>query len=88
MIGFKGLICNKNSNNISIGRLLLWITFIIICIGWFKLLNQETLSSADVPSSLINVFMFLLMYNLGSKLNRTIKNNIETKKENDKSEMI
>lgn len=76
-MNFKTLICDKGTNDVSIGRILLWITFIIICVNWIVLfLNKLT---NDVPESLLFVFVSLLSYNVFQKGKEVLTINTKNK---------
>jgi hypothetical protein len=64
MLNFKGLICDKGTDEISIARIAFWITFGIICFKWFvpvQIVGNQLLTPA-VPESLIQICYALLTY--------------------------
>jgi len=63
---FKGILFEKNSKYISIGRFFLLITFSLCCFLWIR--NAIECSAQDIPKSLENIIMFLLIYNFGKKV--------------------
>lgn len=62
----RGLICDPDKpNKISIGRVLLWITFLCMIGHWER--GVRTGSVLEAPDSLMWTFGFLLLYNLWAK---------------------
>jgi len=72
-MNFKTLLCRKGSD-VSIGRLLLWIGFIILSFFWVFILIGKI--KGDAPDSLVLIVQSLLVYVLGSKVREIfLKNN-------------
>ena len=66
---FGGLICDSDDSTsnilkISIGRVLLWLVFVMTCLYWLGALG----AGGEAPSSLVTVFIAMLGYNLGKKV--------------------
>jgi len=66
---WKGLICDHNSNKVSIGRVLLWLTFTIIAAFWIKGFYVYNVDATlpKLPESLTSIFWSLLVYNVFEK---------------------
>lgn len=60
-------------NNLSIGRVMLWVTFGIMIHFW--------LAGIEVPASLMTTFMVFVSYNLGKKVQYVVEGWIENGKD-------
>jgi len=78
-MNWKGLLCDHGSIKVSIGRVFLWLTFIIISIFWIKEIFEG--KQIDAPASLVNVFWSLLVYNVFEKGRSVFSQTIAAKKE-------
>lgn len=74
---FKGLICEGNKNTLSIGRVLLWIVIIYMCMYWKMGINAG--KAIEMPNSLLYFGYAMLGYNLGKKIRDILKLLIEFK---------
>ena len=96
---FSGLICERKGV-VSIGRILLWITFLIMIAWWLKLGVQDvelslgaltfknTSALTDVPKSLQDVFTTLILYNLFKKARDVASNFLMKDKKEGKNELL
>jgi len=66
-IDWTGLITERKS--LSLGRVSYWITFAIIIHFW--------MAGIAVPTSLMTVFLSLLSYNLGKKVQEVVEGWVE-----------
>jgi len=78
------LICDKGTKTLSIGKILLWICFFILCSYWItgiafdrSLKTGEFIS--DAPGSLVTVFISLLGYIVLQKGKEIAKYSIDMK---------
>lgn len=62
-IDWLGIIVESNA--LSIGRVMLWITFAIMIHFW--------LASVEVPATLMTAFMVFVSYNLGKKAQHVVE---------------
>jgi hypothetical protein len=67
----KGLICEGKDDNVSIGRVLLWIVTIFCSLFWAKGVAEG--KAIEVPISLLYSGASLLVYNLGTKMKGILK---------------
>ena len=74
---FRGLFFEGNKNTLSIGRILLWISVVFMCLYWKMGLDAG--KTIEVPESLLYSFYALLGYNLSKKLRDVLKLLIEFK---------
>ena len=74
-MNFKTLLC-RTGNNVSVGRVLLIIAFLISCVYWVQFLLGNIVY--DLPDTLLTTLNALLIYNLGSKVREIF---IDNKKE-------
>jgi len=63
---FRGLFKEKDSKYVSIARVSYWITYIIACVFWMRILISG--KNIVVAESLVSVLTALLIYNIGKKL--------------------
>ena len=58
------LVKDKNTESLSIGRILLWLTFFFLAFHWvsYTMAMSRGLSVHDAPESLVMVFVSLLAY--------------------------
>jgi len=71
-MNWSGLICDGGRpNTVSIGRVLLWITFACMVGHWER--GVRTGIVLEAPESLMGSFGFLLLYNLWSKAKEMIE---------------
>lgn len=71
-IDWLGIICENDA--LSIGRVMLWITFFIMIHFW--------LASIEVPASLMTSFMVFISYNLGKKVQHVVEGWVGNAKNN------
>lgn len=60
----KSLIYGKHGG-LSVGRIMLWVTFGILCYFWVR--TAYFCQTMEAPVSLQDAFMFLLIYEFGKK---------------------
>lgn len=70
-IDFLAIFCE--SDKLSIGRVMLWVTFVIMIHFW--------LASIEVPATLMTTFMVFVSYNLGKKAQTVVEGWIDRGKD-------
>jgi len=66
---FKALFQDPDGK-LSIGRIMLWITFAVLLWYWIKagLIVDVNVTIPDAPDSLTYTFLYLLAYGMGKKI--------------------